>query len=90
MQLHENHSIKRAGVAGLRARGFRFNRGISTSILSRHDHFFRACRACPRRDETLRFVMIVSMCHVAGRQSEALRRSDGVAGTALRAKYSAL
>lgn len=27
MQAHENHYIKRAGVAGLRARGFMFDRG---------------------------------------------------------------
>ncbi|ELY2059847.1 hypothetical protein ABKS77_17550 [Enterobacter cloacae] len=33
MQVHENHCVKRAGVAGLRARGFGVNRGFGASML---------------------------------------------------------
>lgn len=33
MHLHENHSMKRAGVAGLRERGMGLNSDFVTSIL---------------------------------------------------------
>ncbi|XLC98166.1 hypothetical protein ACFH2Y_05450 [Enterobacter hormaechei] len=39
MQVHENHYTKRAGVAGLRARGFGVNRGFCASMSGRHGHF---------------------------------------------------
>ncbi|MFP2967568.1 hypothetical protein [Enterobacter hormaechei] len=39
MQVHENHYTKRAGVAGLRARGFGVNRGFGASMLGGHGHF---------------------------------------------------
>ena len=39
MQVHENRYIKRAGVAGLRARGFGVNRGLCASMSGRHGHF---------------------------------------------------
>ncbi|EAT5342034.1 TPA: hypothetical protein ACS5YD_003142 [Salmonella enterica] len=47
MQVHENHYIKRAGVAGIRARGFGVNRGFGPSMSGGHGHFLglfvRAC-----------------------------------------------
>ena len=47
MQAHENHYIKRAGVAGIRARGFGVNRGFGPSMSGGHGHFLglfvRAC-----------------------------------------------
>ncbi|MDA4819258.1 hypothetical protein, partial [Enterobacter hormaechei] len=47
MQAHENHYIKRAGVAGLRARGFGVNRGFGASMLAGHGHFLGlVVRAC--------------------------------------------
>ncbi|MEL7744119.1 hypothetical protein AAG617_05490 [Enterobacter cloacae] len=47
MQVHENHYTKRAGVAGLRARGFGVNRGFGASMLGGHGHFLGlVVRAC--------------------------------------------
>jgi hypothetical protein len=47
MQVHENRYIKRAGVAGLRARGFGVNRGFGASMLGGHGHFLGlVVRAC--------------------------------------------
>jgi len=47
MQMHENHYVKRAGVAGLRARGFGVNRGFGASMLGGHGHFLGlVVRAC--------------------------------------------
>ena len=47
MQVHENHYTKRAGVAGLRARGFGVNRGVGASLLGGHGHFLGlVVRAC--------------------------------------------
>lgn len=47
MQVHENHYIKRAGVAGLRARGFGVNRGFDASMLGGHGHYLGlVVRAC--------------------------------------------
>ncbi|WP_076728372.1 hypothetical protein [Cronobacter sakazakii] len=47
MQAHENHYIKRAGVAGLRARGFGVNRGFGASMLGGHGLFLGlVVRAC--------------------------------------------
>ncbi|EEW6793892.1 hypothetical protein HFQ21_001862 [Salmonella enterica] len=52
MQVHENHYIKRAGVAGLRARGFGVNRGFGASMSGEHGHFWglvvRACAVVRR------------------------------------------
>lgn len=62
MQVHENHYTKRAGVAGLRARGFGVNRGFGASMLGGHGHFFGAGRARLRRGEALCFVV---SCQVA-------------------------
>ncbi|WP_320744481.1 hypothetical protein [Enterobacter sp. 276E10] len=45
--VHENHFIKRAGVAGLRARGFGVNRGFGASMSGGHGHFWGlVVRAC--------------------------------------------
>ncbi|WP_032948021.1 hypothetical protein [Citrobacter sp. KTE30] len=47
MQVHENHYTKRAGVAGIRARGFGVNRGFGASMLGGHGHFLGlVVRAC--------------------------------------------
>ena len=47
MQVHENHYTKRAGVAGLRARGFGVNRGFGPSMSGGHGHFLGlVVRAC--------------------------------------------
>ncbi|HCB3811150.1 TPA: hypothetical protein MYV98_004341 [Escherichia coli] len=47
MRVHENHYTKRAGVAGLRARGFGVNRGFGASMLGGHGHFLGlVVRAC--------------------------------------------
>ncbi|AYL52870.1 MULTISPECIES: hypothetical protein [Citrobacter] len=47
MQVHEKHYIKRAGVAGIRARGFGVNRGFGASMLGGHGHFLGlVVRAC--------------------------------------------
>ncbi|HHT1636318.1 TPA: hypothetical protein ACTYKL_003011 [Klebsiella pneumoniae] len=47
VQVHENHCVKRAGVAGLRARGFGVNRGFGASMLGGHGHFLGlVVRAC--------------------------------------------
>ncbi|TYD99977.1 hypothetical protein DJ518_16755 [Klebsiella pneumoniae] len=47
MQLHENRCIKRAGVAGIRARGFGVNRGFGASMSGWHGHFLGlVVRAC--------------------------------------------
>ena len=47
MQVHENHCIKRAGVAGIRARGVGVNRGFGASMLGGHGHFLGlVVRAC--------------------------------------------
>jgi len=47
MQMHENHYVKRAGVAGLRARGFGVNRGFGAPKLGVHGHFLGlVVRAC--------------------------------------------
>ena len=52
MQMHENHYVKRAGVAGLRARGFGVNRGFGASMSGGHGHFWgpvvRACAVVRR------------------------------------------
>ncbi|MGS3034941.1 hypothetical protein AB2905_19710 [Escherichia coli] len=52
MHLHENRSIKRAGVAGLRARGFGVNSGFGASMSGGHGHFLglvvRACAVVRR------------------------------------------
>ncbi|HED3464850.1 TPA: hypothetical protein R4129_002696 [Enterobacter hormaechei subsp. steigerwaltii] len=37
--VHENHCVKRAGVAGIRARGFGVNRGFGGSMFGGHGHF---------------------------------------------------
>ncbi len=70
MQVHENHYTKRAGVAGLRARGFRVNRGFGASMLGGHGHFW-AGRVRLRRGEALRFVV---SCEVAKSQDRSARR----------------
>ncbi|EID2626304.1 hypothetical protein K8W40_001391 [Escherichia coli] len=47
MQVHENHYTKRAGVAGIRARGFGVSRGFCASMSGRHGHFLGlVVRAC--------------------------------------------
>ncbi|MGY9372047.1 hypothetical protein [Citrobacter pasteurii] len=47
MQVHENHYTKRAGVAGIRARGFGVNRGFGASMSGEHGHFLGlVVRAC--------------------------------------------
>ncbi|HHH4117676.1 hypothetical protein [Enterobacter hormaechei] len=47
VQVHENHCVKQAGVAGLRARGFGVNRGFGASMLGGHGHFLGlVVRAC--------------------------------------------
>lgn len=47
LQVHENHCVKRVGVAGLRARGFGVNRGFGASMLGGHGHFLGlVVRAC--------------------------------------------
>lgn len=71
MQVHENHYIKRAGVAGLRARGFGVNRGFGASMLGGHGYFLGAGRARLRRGEALRFVV---SCQVAKAQDRSARR----------------
>ncbi|EMC9795325.1 hypothetical protein VO459_004279 [Enterobacter kobei] len=52
MQVHENQCVKRAGVAGLRARGFGVNRGFGASMFGVHGHFWglvvRACTVVRR------------------------------------------
>ncbi|HCR1904279.1 TPA: hypothetical protein ACGPMP_003328 [Enterobacter roggenkampii] len=52
VQVHENHCVKRAGVAGLRARGFGVNRGFGASMWGGHGHFWglvvRACAVVRR------------------------------------------
>lgn len=47
VQVHENQCVKRAGVAGLRARGFGVNRGFGASMSGGHGHFLGlVVRAC--------------------------------------------
>ncbi|HAS1745541.1 hypothetical protein ASV31_05795 [Enterobacter hormaechei subsp. hoffmannii] len=47
MLMHENYYIKRAGVAGIRARGFGVNRGFGPSMSGGHGHFLGlVVRAC--------------------------------------------
>ncbi|HBR2142334.1 hypothetical protein [Klebsiella pneumoniae] len=47
MQVHENHYTKRAGVAGIRARGFGVYRGFGASMSGGHGHFLGlVVRAC--------------------------------------------
>ncbi|WCO71931.1 hypothetical protein PQF84_17805 [Enterobacter hormaechei] len=71
MQVHENHYTKRAGVAGLRARGFGVNRGFGASMSGGHGHFMGAGRERLRRGETLRFVV---SCQMAKAQDRSARR----------------
>lgn len=71
MQVHENHCVKRAGVAGLRARGFGVNRGFGASMFGGHGHFLGAGRARLRRGEALRLIV---RRHVSEGQERATRR----------------
>lgn len=71
MQMHENHYVKRAGVAGLRARGFGVNRGFGASMFGGHGHFLGAGRARLRRGEALRLIV---RRHVSEGQERATRR----------------
>jgi hypothetical protein len=71
MHLHENHSQKRVGVAGLRARGFGVNRGFGASMSGGHGHFLGAGRARLRRGEALRLIV---RRHVSEGQERAARR----------------
>ncbi|AXA00408.1 hypothetical protein CSB67_1712 [Enterobacter hormaechei] len=47
MQVHENHYTKRAGVAGIRARGFGVNRGFGASMSGGHGHFMGGWSCAP-------------------------------------------
>ncbi|HEA3673675.1 TPA: hypothetical protein RVT89_003126 [Escherichia coli] len=71
MQVHENHYIKWAGVAGIRARGFGVKRGFCASMSGRHGHFLGAGRARLRRGEALRLIV---RRHVSEGQERAARR----------------
>lgn len=71
VQVHENHCVKRAGVAGLRARGFGVNRGLGASMSGGHGHFLGDGRARLRRGEALRLIV---RRHVNEGQERAARR----------------
>lgn len=71
MQVHENHYTKRAGVAGIRARGFGVNRGFDASMSGGHGHFLGAGRERLRRGEALHLIV---RRHVSEGQERTARR----------------
>lgn len=78
MQVHENHCIKRAGVAGLRARGFMFDRGFGPRKQGGGWSYLGVVRARPLRGEARRCVIVCVGVWQSEAFSEALTRCDGV------------